>query len=215
MSDLEVVERIKQGEAALFEVLMRRYNARIYRVVRSILGREADVEDVMQQAYLNAFLHLDQFAGQAQFSTWFTRIAVHEALRRARKADRMPHVDELPDREPAVERLTDDREPSPEHRAYGREMAVLLEQAVDALPDGFRSVFVLREVEGLTTRETAECLDVNEDTVKTRLHRAKAQLRRDLAARIGDHASSAYVFHAPRCDRVVAAVLAQLTPRTS
>lgn len=212
MSDLEVVERIQRGEAALFEVLMRRYNARIYRVVRSILGREADVEDVMQQAYLNAFLHLDQFAGQAQFSTWFTRIAVHEALRRARKADRMPHVDESPDMEPAVDRLAD-REPSPEHRAYGREMAALLEQAVDALPDGFRSVFVLREVEGLTTRETAECLDVNEDTVKTRLHRAKAQLRRDLAVRIGDHASSAYVFHASRCDRVVAAVLAQLTPR--
>jgi RNA polymerase sigma-70 factor (ECF subfamily) len=214
MSDAEVIERIQRGEAGLFEVLMRRYNGRIYRVVRAILGTEADVEDVMQQAYLNAYLHLDQFAGQARFSTWLTRIAAHEALRRARKADRMPHAHDSPDAEPAVDQLTD-REPSPEHQAYGREMAALLEHAVDALPDGFRSVFVLREVEGLTTRETAECLEVNEDTVKTRLHRAKAQLRRDLAARVGGHASSAYVFHASRCDRVVAAVLAQLTLRTT
>lgn len=214
MSDEEVVARIRQGEPALFEVIMRRHNSRLYRVVRGVLGQDADVEDVMQQAYLSAYLHLDQFAGQALFATWLTRIAVHEALRRARRSARIAGTIDVPgrlagDAEDPMERISS-ADPSPEHQAFSREMADLVDVAMDTLPDGFRSVFVMRDLEGLSTRETAECLDIAEDTVKTRLLRARRLLRRHLAARIGSHLPAAYTFHATRCDRVVAAVLARL-----
>ncbi|MCI0672883.1 MAG: RNA polymerase sigma factor, partial [Myxococcaceae bacterium] len=182
LSDEEVARRVCAGETALFEVLMRRYNARVYRAVRSCLRDEGAVEEVMQQAYLRAFTHLDQFSGAARLSTWLVRIAVNEALMRRRREVRLhvvADVEELsggPDMEPV---------PSPEDRAARRELASLLERAVDSLSEGYRTTFVLREVEGLSTAETAEVLGVSEDVVKTRLHRAKGQVRDALYAAAG------------------------------
>jgi len=206
--DDEVVRRVREGEHALFEVLMRRYNQRLYRVARSILRDETEVEDVMQQAYVNAYLHLDQFAGRARFSTWLTRIAVHEALARVRRRGRSKEVvmSETGETEAAVA----SGRPDPEQEALTGELRQLLEGAVDALPRPSRAVFVLREVEGLSTSDAAACLGVSEDVVKTRLHRARAALRRELFDRAGLVRRDAFPFHAPRCDRVVAAVFAQL-----
>src|SRR4051812_34773832 len=179
LSDEDIVARVIGGQTALFEVLMRRHNERLYRAARAILRDEREAEDVMQQAYVNAYTHLRQFDGRAQFATWLTRIAVHEALARARKRGRYQQLEDedLGRVEPF---MVTNRPADPERQAFGRELAGLLEAAVDTLPDGNREVFVLRQIEELSTAETAQCLGVSEDVVKTRLSRARATLRREL-----------------------------------
>ena len=159
LTDAEVVQRVKAGEGALFELLMRRYNQRLYRVARSIVKDDAEAEDVMQQAYVNAYMHLAQFAERAQFSTWLTRIAVHEALGRARRRGRLTGIDSISGRQEAQAVLTS-KDPSPEQEALTGELRAALEAALDSIPEIYRTAFVLREVEGLSTAEAAECLDV-------------------------------------------------------
>jgi RNA polymerase sigma-70 factor, ECF subfamily len=206
MSDEEVVARVLAGETPLFEVLMRRHNERIYRAARAIVRNDHEAEDVMQEAYVNAYAHLSQFDGRAKFSTWLTKIAVYEALARARRQGRYEPLDE-----PSLERLMPTAPtPDPERQAFGRELAALIESAVDSLSDGYREVFMLRQVEGLSTAETAHVLDLSEDVVKTRFSRARQAIRQDLFDRTGAAAAAAFTFGQSRCDRVVAAVLARL-----
>jgi RNA polymerase sigma-70 factor, ECF subfamily len=194
----------------LFELLMRRHNERVYRVARAILRDDTEAEDVMQQAYVNAYVHLRQFDRRASFVTWLTRIAVHEALARARRRGR--YVSMEPEDDRAADALTpvDTVSPDPETQAYAGELRGLLETAIDRLPDGAREVFVLREVQGLSTAETSDVLGIREDAVKARLSRARLALRRDLLARLGSLGPSAFAFHQTRCDRVVAAVFARI-----
>jgi len=207
LSDEDLVSRVLEGQTALYEVLMRRYNERIYRAARSIVKDEDEAEDVMQQAYVNAYFHLRQFDRRAKFATWLRKIAIHEALARARKRGRYDAVDFTEEEHQAVE-----RQPSrdPEHHAFAGELRSLLESSIDELPDGLREVFMLREVDGLSTAETAECLGVSEDVVKTRLSRGRAALRNLLAERAGILAPEAFRFPQPRCDRIVAAVFARI-----
>jgi RNA polymerase sigma-70 factor (ECF subfamily) len=208
-SDTDVIRQVLAGQTALFELLMRRYNERVYRAARAIVRDEREAEDVMQQAYVNAFTHLRQFNGSAQFSTWLIRIAINEALARVRRRGRYQpfETDERSNVEPFMPR---DQSASPERQAFSGELRGLLEWAIDRLPDGTREVFMLREVEGLSTREVADALDVSEDVVKTRLSRGRATLRRLLMERTGATALDAFRFYAPRCDRVVANVLARI-----
>jgi RNA polymerase sigma-70 factor (ECF subfamily) len=206
LSDEEVVSQVLAGHTALFEVLMRRHNERVYRAARAIVRDEREAEDVMQQAYVNAYTHLRQFNRLAQFSTWLTRIAVNEALGRVRRRGRYTPFDDEP---AATEREMPVAE-NPERQAFSGELRALLEWAVDRLPDGAREVFVLRDVEGLSTAEVAAALGVSEDAVKTRLSRARAALRRSLFERTGAAVPDAFRFHRPRCDRVVARVLARI-----
>jgi RNA polymerase sigma-70 factor (ECF subfamily) len=169
---------------------------------------EQEAEDVMQQAYVNAFVHLHQFKGSARFSTWLTRIAINEALARVRCKDRYEAFDdELSNVEPFMSRNPAE---NPERQAFAGELRGLLEWAIDSLPNGMREVFVLRDVEGLSTVEVAECLGVSEDVVKTRLSRGRAALRRLLMERTGATAPEAFRFYRPRCDRIVATVLASI-----
>src|SRR5450432_1395899 len=208
--DDEVVQRVRGGETALFEILMRRYNLRVYRVARAILRNDAEAEDVMQEAYVRAYRHLDQFAGKAKFSTWLTKIAVYEALGRIRQRGRNEDLESLSEtRLHTMTKLTAGT-PNPERQTYDRELKMVLEDAIDALPAGYRSVFVLRAVEGLSVAETAACLDVGAETVKTRLHRARASLRKEIHRRAGIVAADVFPFHLSRCDRVVAAVLKKI-----
>jgi RNA polymerase sigma-70 factor, ECF subfamily len=151
---------------------MRRHNERLYRAARAIVRDESEAEDVMQQAYVNAYSHLRQFDGRSLFSTWLTRIAVHEALARARRRGRYMTMDpednftvEFP--VPAIST------PDPERLAFSRELGALIEAAIERLPDGAREVFILRQVEGMDTAEVAEVLGVNAAVVKTRLSRAR------------------------------------------
>ncbi len=207
-TDHDVIEQILRGDTALFELLMRRYNERVYRAARSILRDDHEAEDVMQQAYVNAFTHLRQFNGASRFATWLTRIAINEALARVRYQRRYePFNDELSPAEPCM--LPSSAE-NPERHAFTGELRSLLESAIDALPPGMREVFMLREVEGMSTAEVAECLDVSEDVVKTRLSRGRAALRALLMERTGATAPEAFRFYRPRCDRVVARVLAEI-----
>ncbi|HEV7501693.1 MAG TPA: RNA polymerase sigma factor [Vicinamibacteria bacterium] len=209
LSDQEVVRRVRGGEGPLFELLMRRYNQRLFRVARAIVRNDAEAEDVMQQAYVNAYTHLDQFAERAQFSTWLTRIAVHEALARVRRRRRLTEIETMTDTDDA-DGVLRSRDPNPEQQALTGELRAALESSLDAIPEIYRTAFVLREVEGLSTTEAAECLETSDDVVKTRLHRARTLLRRELLQRAGSGARQAFSFHATRCDRVVALVLATL-----
>jgi RNA polymerase sigma-70 factor, ECF subfamily len=207
--DAETIQQVLDGNTAMFELLMRRYNERVYRAARSIVRDEQEAEDVMQQAYVNAFTHLRQFNGSAQFSTWLTKIAINEALARVRRRGRYEALDDdLSNVEPF---MSSNPAPSPERQAFAGELRGLLESAIDTLPDGMREVFVLRDVEGLSTFEVAESLGVSEDVVKTRLSRGRAALRRELLERTGATAPEAFRFYRPRCDRVVQNVLARIT----
>jgi RNA polymerase sigma-70 factor, ECF subfamily len=207
-ADEDVIRQVLDGNTATFELLMRRYNQRVYRAVRAIVGDEQESEDVMQQAYVNAFTHLRQFTGAARFSTWLTKIAINESLARVRRRGQYETFDdERSNAEPFIFR--NDSE-NPERQAFAGELRGLLDSAIDTLPNGTREVFVLRDVEGLTTSEVAESLGVSDDVVKTRLSRGRAALRRILLDRTGATAPDAFRFYRPRCDRVVAQVLAQL-----
>ena len=203
-TDEDIVARVLGGETALFELLMRRHNQRLYRVARGIVGDDAEAEDVTQEAYVRAFQHLGQFAGRARFSTWLTRIAVHEALARRRREGRQTDIEEIMP-------ILASAAAGPEQRAADHELGQVLEAAVAALPRVYASVFMLREVEGLSTEETAACLEINPATVKTRLHRARALLRNHIAARIGVAARETFQFAGARCDRMIAAVMARIT----
>jgi RNA polymerase sigma-70 factor (ECF subfamily) len=212
-TDEEVVQLVLGGNTALFELLMRRHNERLYRAARAITKDDREAEDVMQQAYVNAYTNLRQFNGQSRFATWLTRIAINEALGRVRRRGKYEPFDE--DFSNAETFVPWNAAPNPERQAFTGELRELLEWAIDSLPDGAREVFVLREVEGLSTAETAASLGVSEDVVKTRLSRARVALRRSLLERTGATAPEAFRFYRPRCDQIVAQVLARIGSVTS
>src|SRR5436309_14695685 len=205
LSDQEVVRRVIEGEPALFEILMRRYNRRLFRVTRSIVTNELEAEDIVQDAYVRAYEHLNQLEGRARFSTWLTKIAIYEAYARVRRTD-YKKVDSISLLEgEGLDVKSKGRDP--EQQTYDGELKMVLEKAFDALPDDYRSVFMLREIEGLSTAEAAECLEISEENVKTRLHRARALLQRELYSAAGTTATTAFQFLGARCDRLVARVM--------
>ncbi len=210
ISDEEVVKRVLAGEIDLFEIIMRRHNRRLYRVVRSILGSNSEVEQVMQDAYVSAYAHLEQFAERSKFSTWLTKIAVYEALARSKRQKRFVDMDSIAESDKEHSNMLASRQRNPEEQLLDMEIKDLLEHSVEALPELYRSVFVMREIEGLDTAETADCLGISEENVKTRLHRARALVRSELYTRTGATLSQAFDFHLSRCDRVVAAVFKRI-----
>lgn len=208
-TDEEVVDRVLAGDTALYEIIMRRYNQRLYRVARAILKDDSEAEDVMQDAYVRAYQHLGQFARRAPFSTWLTRIAVNEALARLQQRHRTSQID---DGEHDGELVMNLAEPSldPEQTASNAELGHLLEEALLALPEQLRAVVILRDVEELNTEETAEALEISSDNVKIRLHRGRTMVRGWLFQRVGAKAKDAFPFMGARCDRVVHNVFARL-----
>jgi RNA polymerase sigma-70 factor (ECF subfamily) len=208
LTDEQIVAQVLGGHTALFELLMRRYNERVYRVARAVVRDEHEAEDVMQQAYVNAYTHLRQFNGRSAFSTWLTRIAINESLGRLRRQRRYEPLDL--ESKTVEDAMMQPPPGNPEQQALTRELRALLEWAIDGLPDGAREVFVLREVEGLSTSDAADLLSVSQDVVKTRLSRARGMLRRALTARVGSNTAEVFRFHRPRCDRVVADVMVRI-----
>lgn len=208
-TDEQVVDRVRGGETALYEILVRRYNQRMYRIARAILRDDTEAEDVMQDAYVRAYQNLHQFEGRSPFSTWLTRIAVHEALARLRFRRRMQQLDESKEEGdtavPVIEQSL-----NPEQEASKVELGRLLEEALLELPEQYRSVLMLRHVEEMSTAETAEVLSLSEENVKVRLHRGRALMRRNLIERMGTQAKEAFPFMGTRCDRVTAAVLRRI-----
>ena len=202
-TDEEIVLRVRAGDAELFEMLMRRHNQRLYCTVRAILRCDAEAEDAVQQTYLAAYRSLAQFEGRARFGTWIMRIAIHEALaRRQRTVVRVgrtsnhARVDNVPS--PA---------PNPEQQTYAVELSSQLNSALGRLPAAYRAVFILREIQGFNTLDTAERLRLSEGTVRTRLHRAKDFLQRTLEELMPPAACR---FDGARCDRLVEDVMGRL-----
>lgn len=214
-SDSTLVDRARAGDAAAFELIMRRYNRLLYRLGRGIVRREAEAEEIVQETYLRAFARLGDFRGPQGFSAWLCRIAVNEALARQRRSGRIvsfsDYVEEREGRT-LVEQMDTmtATQPDPERLTASGELRGLLEGAIDALPEDFRVVFVLRAIEGLSVAETAEALALRPETVKTRFHRARNALQASLTARIGDELPAMFQFAGARCDRIVAAVLEKL-----
>jgi RNA polymerase sigma-70 factor, ECF subfamily len=210
-TDEHVVTRVLQGEVLLFEVLMRRHNQRIYRAIRSILRDDSECEDLMQETYVRAFEHLAQFEGRAKFSTWLTRIAVNESIKRSTARGKLDPLEiEDPEGNPQAMLASDQNTPSPELNAARGELAAVLEDSILALPPAYRAVIMLRDIEEMSTSETAEALAITDTNVKVRLHRAHELLRTELMTRAGASGPQAFVFQAPRCNRVVDAVFQRL-----
>jgi RNA polymerase sigma-70 factor (ECF subfamily) len=209
LTDEEVVIRVRAGETALYEVIMRRYNQRLYRVARAILHNDAEAEDVMQDAYVRAYTHLDQFAARAPFSAWLTRIAGHEALARLRSRNQHQQVD-VSDLDGEISMKSLYKSPDPEQNASMAQLKEFLEQAVLDLPEQYRTVIMLRDIDELSTAETAHALDLTEENVKVRLHRGHGMIRNWLFERIGAKAKEAFPFMGVRCDRVVRGVFDRL-----
>jgi RNA polymerase sigma-70 factor, ECF subfamily len=208
-TDEEVIARVKAGDTAMYEIIMRRYNQRLYRISRAILNDDAEAEDVTQDAYVRAYQNLNQFAGYSLFSAWLTRIAVHESLRRLRLRNRNQQLDEIA-QEKEGSMTVAETSPDPEQRASLAELSQLLEEVVLGLPESYRTVVMMRDVEQMSTFETAEALDLTEQNVKVRLHRGHAMMRGWLVERMGGVCKTAFPFMGVRCDRVVHGVFARI-----
>jgi RNA polymerase sigma-70 factor, ECF subfamily len=215
------MRQIAESERAAFEGMMRRNNTRLFRIARAILRDENEAEDALQDAYLDAFAHMDDFRGAAQVTTWLTRIVINRALMRLRTQRRhrvvvpmrgrvATNVDGAEPPMPDVDRVADEKAEPPLTSTIRAEMRTILERRIDELPSAFRTVFVMREVEDMTVQETAVCLGIPEATVRTRLFRAKALLRDALARDFDIAAADVFRFAGQRCDRIVAAVLERL-----
>lgn len=215
LGDEALVALARKGDEEAIRVLVQRHNRRLFRVARSVLRDDAEAEDAVQETYVRAFTRLASFRGEALFSTWLTRIALNEALRRAGR------------RRPTAELAVLDKEAgpnggslimfpsslmaeSPETEAARRQVRHLLEDAIDALPDLFRTVFVLRDVEGLSTEETATHLSIRPETVKTRLHRARKLMRAAIEAKVSAAFGELYPFDGARCVNMAERVIARL-----
>lgn len=212
LPDDELVALVRGGDASFYRFLLQRHNRRVYRAVRAVLGEERDVEDVMQEAYLSAYRALAGFEARSRFATWMIRIAVNCAIDRRRRlpAASVP-LDAVSETTLALARLAPPTAElvDPERRVGARELEIRLGDAIDALPEPFRAVYVLREIEGLGTFDTAVCLSIEETTVRTRFHRARRLLRDALGDEI-TAAAEFMPFGGERCARVTGGVLAQI-----
>lgn len=216
LPDAELVVRARGRDESAIRALTRRYNQRLFRIARGILRNDADAEDVVQEAYVRAFTQLDRFRGDATFGTWLIRIAMNEAMGRVRsrrasvrfsadgESALTAHILSFPD----ASRARD-----PETAVAHDQVRDILERAIDGLPDAFRMVFVARVVEGLSIDDTAALLNIRPETVKTRVFRARARLRRELERQLGANVTGAFPFAGPKCERVTEAVIARLRAR--
>jgi RNA polymerase sigma-70 factor, ECF subfamily len=215
-TDAELAGRLRRGDAAAFRILMQRHNQRLFRMARSILRDSADAEDAVQDAYVLAFTRIDQFRQAASLGTWLSRIVLNEAFRRLRQRKDMSGLDghdNISGKAPIAQVIPfpgAQGQTTPEEDAARAEIRRVLEHAIDTLPDMFRVVFVLREIEQMSVEETAACLDIPVGTVKTRLHRAHYLLGRSLRQQLSPNLTGVFPFAGERCSRIIARVLERL-----
>jgi RNA polymerase sigma-70 factor (ECF subfamily) len=215
-TDAVLVRRAMLGDAAAFELIIRRYNQRLYRLTRGILRNATEAEDAVQDTYLRAYERLADFIGPHGFASWIGRIAINEALGRVRKRGRVISLDEyVGTNQRNISSPIDSigtAMPDPERLAASSELRHMLERAIDALPDDFRAVFILRAIEGMNVAETSDCLGIRPETVKTRFHRARRLLQDDLGAKFDALMPSTFSFGGGHCDRITTKVMALLAP---
>jgi len=214
ITETELVRRAGSRDEAAVRAIMQANNRRLYRLARGILRNDSEAEDVVQETYVRAFTHLAEFRGDSSLATWLARIAMNEALGRLRR--QRPSVDlsslaEGGALEAQIIRFPQGQASSdPEKSMAQREISRIVERAIDELPEAFRVVFIARVVEGMNIEETAEILRLKPETVKTRLHRARALLRHNVEKKIGPVVMEAFPFAGQRCERLTAAVLTRL-----
>ena len=212
-AEAELIRQAVRNDEAAIRAIIQQHNRRLYRVARSIVRDDADAEDVLQEAYLHAFSALAEFRGEAALSTWLTRIVVNEALQRLRRPRLVaePSIDERTRGAQVIPFPTSvQQNDDPERNMAQRELCQLVEQAIDALPQEFRTVLVARVIEGMSVEETADALDLRPETVKTRLHRARRLLKAALSEHMGPLFSDVFPFEGKRCARIADAVVARL-----
>ena len=216
LADAELARRVAAGDQLAFEVLMRKHNRMLYRVARAVLRDDAEAEDALQLAYLHVYQAIGSYRGESRLSTWLTRIVVNESLMRVRKRRRESRVIPLESvsGESDMVMIENVESPAelPDAAAMRGETRLLIERRIDALPEAFRTVFVLRALEELSVEETASSLDIPEATVRTRFFRARSLLREALAREIDIATGNAFAFDGARCDRIVSAVLCHINP---
>jgi RNA polymerase sigma-70 factor (ECF subfamily) len=206
--DMQLVRGAIARDADAFRTIIKTYNQRLYRIARGVVRNDSEAEDVVQEAYVRAFAHLDSFRGDASLATWLSRIVINEALGRLRKGRRTVPLPQDPQAE--IIRFPLNPSDDPERTMAQRQIVQLVEQATDSLPDVYRTVFVARVIEGLSIEETADLLGVLPQTVKTRLHRARALVRKALEDQIGPVLLDAFPFAGRRCERLTTAVMRRL-----
>jgi RNA polymerase sigma factor (sigma-70 family) len=198
ISDEQIVERVIGGETHLYENLMRKYNLRMYRISMAIVNDDMEAEDIMQTAYLNAYLQLPAFKNKSSFGTWLTRILINESLL---------HKKKMLKRQTIMQEVNAEMEykETPLKNLMNKELKSILEKAVSELPEKYRLVFVMREIQEMSTSETMDILNLGESNIKIRLSRAKEMLRDELSSYY--KSAEVYDFHLSRCDRIVGAVM--------
>ncbi len=199
-----------QGSHEELERLMRAYNQRLFRIARGILKDDAAAEDVVQNAYVAAYTKFSQFEGRSSMCAWLSRITAHRALDELRRRKREERMNEEHSHTQGDLNDAGGASPSPEHQALSQELRAQMEEAVDTLPEVLRSVLVMRDVEGMSSLETADALGIEEGTVRVRLHRARLRLKADLARDLGPQLPQLFAFAGDRCDRIVAGTLSRL-----
>jgi len=213
-SDVELCRLVVRRDPHAVRLITHRNNQRLYRAAWSVLKHRAEAEEAVQDGYLKAFAHVDSFGGTSSLSTWLTRIVVNEALERRRKAERRTRLlreRTVADIDDYRERVMEgsERPPSPEAETMRGQVAKVLERAIGKLPENFRTVFILREVEGMSVEETATVLQIREETVKTRLSRARSRLKQELDPELREALHGAFPFAGADCDRLTERVLAK------
>lgn len=203
LAEEQIINRILDGEIELFEILMRRCNEILYRSIRSYMDSDSDVQDTMQDTYIKAFEKLYQFKKESKFSTWLIRIGINEALQRKRKSHKYETI--ALQNEDRILQIEDHSIMDPESKTMYKESALFMERAIDALPEKYKIVYMLKEVEGIKISEISECLNLSSSNVKVRLHRARTMLK-DTILKLTDH-TSIFEFGNSKCDAIVANVM--------
>ena len=217
LDDLSIAERIARGDRTALEMLMRRYNRRLYRLARAALCDDAEAKDALQDAYLCAYRFMGQFRGEAALSTWLSRLVLNECEARRRRTLRRENIVSIVNTDPGMEAFTrvPDSGESPDHHTARLQIRKILERKVGELPESLRLVFVLRSIEELSVEETAQTLSISPEAVRTRHFRAKSLLREGLAKEIDLAQGDIFEFGSACCDGVVAAVQSRIETGTA
>ena len=215
LAETELVDRAREGNEAAIRTMIQRYNRRLFRTARAIIRNDAEAEDIVQATYVQAFTHLNSFRGEAQLSTWLTKITLNEALARMRRQQKTTRLEVIDMHNDAGQVLQFPMSFSQiQETEFSRSQArSLFEHAVDGLPVDFRAVFVLRDVEGMSTEETATHLDIRIETVRTRLHRARKLMRAAIERQLSGPFSALFPFDGTRCASMAERVIVALQSR--
>lgn len=210
ISEQDIIDRIKSGEKELYEILLRRNNQKLYRVIKSYISNTQEIEDIMQDTYLRAYERLYQFKNTSKFSTWLIRIGINVTLARLNEKNKVYSINKYPNHTQinSILEIPDENQLNPESEIIGEEIKKLLEHAVDSLEPKYRVVYIMKEIEGMSINDISECLDLSNVNVKVRLHRARVMVKKQLT--LISSKQEIFEFGNSRCDRITNGVMGRI-----